>query len=316
MNVVLPFPFDRPWKIAQAVELACLLEASAAKVGNVHPAATFSDMNFAHFLASASAIAPIFGPPVWHDEVSHDSPSRDCISSLDSPSRDIGHLSVGPLILDSVVATRNAVGCNTNLGMLLLFAPLAKAHLLRRTPTSPLQQTIPQVLQQLTPSDSQLVYSAIRHAAPGGLGKQAQADVTEDAPADLVAAMAQVAHTDAVARQYTNGFADIFERLVPWLETELVRTAQPLEAICRVQLRWLAYQPDGLITRKAGPKMAAQVQQRAAAIAEECLANLDVLAQQPQMIEFDQFLRGDGHRRNPGTTADLIGAALLVHLLQ
>ena len=200
--------------------------------------------------------------------------------------------------------------------MLLLFAPIAKAHLLRPTPVATLQQSILQVLQQLGPSDSQQIYLAIRHAAPGGLGKQAQADVADTAPADLVAAMAKVAHIDAVARQYTNGFADIFQRLVPWLQAELVQTAQTLEAVCRVQLRWLAYQPDGLIARKAGPEMAAQVQQRAASIKEECLANPAPLAQQPPMIEFDQFLRGDGHRRNPGTTADLIAAALLVQLLR
>ena len=83
-------PLDQSWPIDQAVMLACLLEASAPKLGNVHPGRAFDDMHFGHFLASAMAVSPIFADPTSH--------------------------TVGSLVLAAVTATRQRVGCNTNLG--------------------------------------------------------------------------------------------------------------------------------------------------------------------------------------------------------
>lgn len=277
MPAKLNFPFDRPWSLEQAVPLACLLEASAPKVGNVHPSAHFDDMGFTHFLASSLAIREVFAQT--------------------------GTLEVGELALQAVLATRTSVGCNTNLGTLLLFAPLAKAHL--HHASGDLRSRLAAVLNELGPRDAHAIYAAIRAAKPGGLGKPAQGDVADDAPADIIPAMQLVADVDAVARQYTQGFADIFERLLPWLQNALLRTEDPLDAICQVQLRWLAYEPDGLIVRKAGRPIAEEVQQRATT----------ALTRPEQRTDLDQFLRADGNRRNPGTTADLLAATLLVALL-
>lgn len=295
----VPFPFDHAWAIAQAVELACLLEVSAAKVGNVHPGTSFSDMHLSHFLASALAISPIFARAQT--------------------------LSVGNLVLDAVRATRSMVGRNTNLGTLLLFAPLAKAHAVRfakhheadssHMACKDLRADLESVLEQLTSDDCRDVYSAICIAAPGGLGARAQDDVSGPAPEDLLTAMAEVADVDAVARQYVNNYEDIFTRIVPWLRQELETTGQPLEAVCRVQLRWLAYEADGLIVRKVGLKVATEVQKRAQRTAEECLPNPAPLAHQPCVQELDMYLRSDGHRLNPGTTADLIAGGLLAMLI-
>lgn len=296
---MLPFPFDRQWTLGTAVEMACLLEASAAKIGNVHPTASFSDMHFSHFLASAVASGPVFAQAASQ--------------------------SVGSLVLAGVRATRTQVGRNTNLGTLLLFAPLAKAYALRTSDTGDQPNTrlstdqwrtdVQRVLGQLAPEDSAQVYQAICEAQPNGLGISDEHDVAGTPPDDLRAAMAVVADIDAVARQYVNGFEDIFVRLVPWLYEEVQRAEETLEAICRLQLRWLAYEPDGLIVRKAGRQVAQQVQQRAQAILAAGLQTDSPVSQQPSVRELDLFLRADGHRRNPGTTADLIAAALLVALL-
>ena len=286
----LPFPFDRRWQVSQAVEMACVLEASAPKVGNVHPGANFSDMNFAHFVASAVAIGPVF-----HQSASYN---------------------LGRVVHLAVLATSKHVGCNTNLGTLLLMAPLAHACQFLTTNQRLQRADVARSLNCLQSCDSTDIYAAIRAARPGGLGTQVQSDVAGPPPADLRTAMAVVAESDAVARQYVNDFADIFDLLVPWLQEELMRVALPLEAICRLQLRWLAHEPDGLIARKAGADMAAEVQRRTAAILDVCLHRSAPIAQQLEVIELDRFLRADGHRRNPGTTADLISAAILVLLLQ
>lgn len=296
---MLPFPFDRKWTLGAAAELACLLEASAAKIGNVHPTASFSDMHFSHFLASAVASGPVFARAASE--------------------------SVGGLVLAGVRATRAQVGRNTNLGTLLLFAPLAKAYALRVADDSQLRDTalsandwrvaVEGVLGQLTPQDSAQVYRAICEAQPNGLGTSDQHDVAGAPPDDLRVAMALVADIDAVARQYVSGFDDVFMRLVPWLYQELQHSGDTLEAICRLQLRWLAYEPDGLIVRKAGKQVADQVQQRAQDILQVCLQTDSPVSQLASVRELDLFLRAEGHRRNPGTTADLIAAALLVALV-
>ena len=115
------------------------------------------------------------------------------------------------------------------------------------------------VLDNLTHEDSKAVYEAIRVANPGGIGSRDDHDVRDAAPADLVGAMRQVASVDAVARQYTNGFADLFDRLLPWLEESLQAGCDILNAICEVQLRLLAEEPDGLIVRKCGEAIADEV---------------------------------------------------------
>lgn len=286
----LPYPFDRPWPLAPAVELACVLEASAAKIGNVHPQANFADMGFSHFVASAIAIRPIFEQATEQ--------------------------SLGQLVLQSVVATRAVVPCNTNLGTLLLFAPLAKAHGLIAAPGGSLPQRLAQALNDVGPEDSQAVYAAIRAAQPGGLGRVSQGDVAGPAPDDLRTAMAQAASRDAVARQYVNDFDDVCHRLLPWLQSDLRHCGDPLEAICRLQLRCLAHEVDGLIVRKAGRDVADEVQRQAGDLLEASLASDQAVATRPQVQQLDAFLRGDGHRRNPGTTADLIAATLLAMLLE
>ena len=44
--------------IGQCAALACIIEATAPKPGNVHRGADFEEMSYADFCASAVAIAP------------------------------------------------------------------------------------------------------------------------------------------------------------------------------------------------------------------------------------------------------------------
>ena len=281
-------PLDRSWSLADAVQLACVLEASAPKVGNVHPRASFADMRFAHFATSAVAIRPAF----------------------ESTSG-----SVGDIVLAAVEATVRLVGRNTNLGTLLLFAPLAVAA--KRSPVTAAawQTNVRTVLERLTSDDARMIYEAIRLAKPGGLGQRSRDDIASTPPTDLIEAMRQVAEIDAVARQYTNDFADIFQRLLPWFDEELMISPEPLEAIGRLQIRWLAHERDGLIERKVGEATAREVQRRAQLIWERLRHSAGTEADLELVDEFDQYLRADAHRRNPGTTADLIAATLLVRLV-
>lgn len=283
-GIASDFPFDRRWAVSAAAQLACVLEATAPKVGNVHPGAAFADMHFGDFLKSSAAIEPIFAKSAA--------------------------LSVGELVLESVRATRAQVGINTNLGTLLLFAPLAKARVSGMS-LADLRAATQNVLRSLTHDDSKAIYEAIRIAKPGGLGAATLHDVRAEAPLQLMVAMRQVAATDAVAAQYANGFTDLFERLVPWFDSARGSGLDLFAAICDVQVRWLAEELDGLIVRKCGIAVATAVQSLARRVVR---AEPGELRSGP-LGELDDYLRSDGHCRNPGTTADLIAAMLFVKLL-
>ncbi len=282
----VPFPFQMRWPVHVAAELACILEATAPKVGNVHPNASFLDMQFSHFLVSAISL---------RQSLEQDPQCR-----------------TGKQILECVEHTRRRVKCNTNLGMALLIVPLAQAVKRSAQVTrSSIQESILHVLNDLDEEDTRNIYAAIRNTKPGGLGKVDQDDIEQDPPANIVQAMRQVADFDAVARQYTNGFTDLFSQLLPALDAELQRSSDPLQAILHLQLYWLATEPDGLIHRKCGADQAADVQR----FAQSVLAIRGTPAFTQGLNSFDAYLRSDGNRLNPGTTADLIAATLFLRLV-
>jgi triphosphoribosyl-dephospho-CoA synthase len=273
---------DPPLTLGGCATLACIWEATAAKPGNVYRGADFDDLTYADFLASATVIGPIV-----------------------DRTPDQG---VGATILAAVAATRAAVATNTNLGMLLLIAPLAAI------PSGlPLSAHIEPVLAALTYEDACQVYEAIPLAQPGGLGEVDEADVNEAPPAGLTLrnAMAMAADRDLIARQYANGFVEVF-RTADRIKRH-VADGQPLgEAIVIAFLELLAEEPDSLIARKGGVEAAQEVSQHAATILDSRRHGDDAF--HAMRAEYDFWLRADGNRRNPGTTADVIAAALFVLL--
>jgi triphosphoribosyl-dephospho-CoA synthase len=261
--------------------LACIWEATAHKPGNVYRGADFDDCTYADFLTSAAVIGP----------------------AIDAAAQ----TGVGAAVLAAVAATRAAVGTNTNLGMLLLFAPLAAVPRHVR-----LTDGVGGVLRQLSTEDARLAYDAIRLAQPGGLGDAPEADVNaaEAPPITLAEAMRLAADRDLVARQYANEFAEVFRT------AERIATAaseRPLgDAIVRGYLQLLREEPDTLVARKCGRERAQEAADRAAVVSAAVEAD-DPDAER-LMADFDFWLRSDGHRRNPGTSADIVAAALFVLL--
>jgi len=263
-------------------QTACFWEATARKVGNVHPGAAFSDLNYDQFILSAKAIGPAFQKA----------------TSLKS---------VGALIRESVQDTRKVVETNTNLGIMILLAPLAMA-----SPSSDLRSATERNLNDLTVSDADMVYRAIRVANPGGLGAAPEQDVREEPIVTLLEAMKLAADRDLVARQYANGFADIFDFGVPELLEGWEMFGSIEAAVVHSQLRWLETYPDSLIARKNGPAAAEDVRQRAGEVMR--LGGIATPGGRRAGVELDRHLRSDGNKLNPGTTADLIAAGLFVVL--
>lgn len=262
-------------------EVACIWEATARKVGNVHPGAAFADTQYTHFLVSAAAMGQSF---------------NNCTETL-----------VGARIYEAVADTRNVVGMNTNLGMVLLLAPLVAV-----ARHGDWRAMLTGKLRKLGVRDAELVFQAIRLARPGGLGDAPEQDVREQPTVTLLEAMRLAADRDMVARQYANGFADVFDFGTPAFLDAFNRFGCVEAAIIDSQLRWLAEYPDSLIARKNGPAVADDVRQRAAEVLR--LGGIATPEGRRAGVVLDRHLRSDGNKLNPGTTADLITACLFVAL--
>jgi triphosphoribosyl-dephospho-CoA synthase len=134
---------------------------------------------------------------------------------------------------------------------------------------------------------------------------------------DLIAAMRMGRDRDRIALQYADDFRDFFESVVPVMRSALSQTVDIGEAILRGQLRLMASGRDTLIERKCGPQVADEAVRRAAACLPTGVSGRADIKEgftdewdKAKIADFDAWLRGDDNRRNPGTTADLIAAAL------
>jgi triphosphoribosyl-dephospho-CoA synthase len=206
-------------------------------------------------------------------------------------------------ILESVLATQKCVGRNTNLGVILLLAPLAAV------PTNLcLIDGVGEVLKRLSQDDAELAYRAIRLAHPGGMGQVEEQDIAGLPTMTLLEVMRLAADRDLIARQYADDFSIVLEFGAPYLEkvADFKRHWEP--AIIGLQLELLSRHPDSLIARKCGMETAAEASRRAAAVLNA--ARPGTREAQEELNRFDRWLRADGNRRNPGTTADLIAAVL------
>jgi triphosphoribosyl-dephospho-CoA synthase len=257
------------------------MEVTATKPGNVHRFGDLHSLHFLDFLLSAAAIA---GP-------------------LDR-ARSRG---LGETILEAVKATRRVVSTNTNLGILLLLAPLAAVD-----PAKGLAEGVEPVLSATTVEDARLVYQAIRIASPGGLGHVVDQDLAQEPTVPLRAAMALAADRDLVARQYADGFQEVLFEALPLLRDALLQGQSQETAIITTFLGLLSHHPDSLIVRKQGPEMAAIVSARAADIIKSGWPDSE--RSRLLRVEFDDWLRLAVNRLNPGTTADLVTASIFAAL--
>lgn len=258
--------------------LAGVLEATAEKPGNVHPRRSFPDLTYDDLVAAAAAIAPA-----------------------------MDRAATGPLgrtIRDAVAAARAAADTNANLGIILLTAPLAAVP-----DGIPLDAAaVDGVLAALGAADAADVWEAIARARPGGMGHVARHDLQGPPPDDLRAAMRTAADRDQIARFWADGFGALFAGAATDLEAALAEGTPLLPAIVECHLRQLAREPDSLIARRHGAAAALDVSARAAAI-----LGLPPDRRAGAVAAFDAFLRSP-RRLNPGTTADVVAAALYILL--
>jgi triphosphoribosyl-dephospho-CoA synthase len=272
-------------QVAQAFRDACLAELDALKPGNVHRFGDDPRMSVSDFETSARVAAP--------------------------PLAKAG-ASVGARIRATVAATIDAVGHNTNLGIILLTAPLASAAL--SNAAGDLRGGLAEVLAGLTVEDAKEAYAAIREANPGGLGEVPRHGVGPEPTITLLEAMEAAEGHDRIAWNYSHGFADVFDLGLPRLRKAITRWRSAPFATTAVYLGFLATIPDTLIARKFGRAQAIEVQQEAKALVarfDECEGPSAV---ERDLRDFDRSLKARG--LNPGTSADLTVATLFAASLE
>lgn len=257
---------------------ACALDVAVRKPGNVSFASPGHGMHAGLFLASAAAAA-------------------GSLSAAGAP--------VGERIEAAVCASWGASGCNTNLGIVLLCAPLLAAF----ERGGALREALAAVLQGLDVHDASGAYRAIALARPGGLGRVPEQDVLQAPTITLRQAMALAASRDRIAWQYVHGYEDVFERALP----AFTHAGDPARGMLAAFLELLAALPDTHIVRKHGATMAQSVMAQARPWAER-VSRGEQPDGDPAFVRWDQDLKAA--RVNPGTSADLcVAAALAADLL-
>jgi len=282
--------------VAIAAQLACLLEASAPKPGNVSPGRNFADLGYEEFLASAAAIgAPLAGA---------------------------GTRPLGSTVRLAIDATARWTRTNSNLGIVLLLAPLARAALIEGSLAldvivdggqSTFRDTLQRVLEATTVEDAREVYEAIRLAAPGGLGTVDDQDVAQEPTGTLLDVMRLAAERDLVAREYGTTFELTFLTGVPALRRARRDGLSWDDASVEAFLTLLAAAADTHIARRGGAAMAAAVSRQACAAL--AAGGVRTARGREAIQRIDQGLRDPRHLANPGTAADLTAAAIFVVLL-
>lgn len=284
------------WSIAGRAHLACLLEASAPKPGNVSPGRPFADMRYEDFLVSAEAIA--------------------------RPLEGAGRRPLGETILQAVEATASRTRANTNLGIVLLLTPLARAAAWLLDSPVPadrdqrlrdLRAAVKAVLAETTVADAGNAYRAIRLANPGGLGDAEEQDVAAEPTVTLLEAMRLAADRDGIAREYASSYETTFERGVPALLNARADGLPMNDAIIEAYLMLLAANPDTHIARRGGDTLARHASRLAATALEAGGVRSD--EGRRRIAAMDASLRDPRNLANPGTTADLTAATIFAALI-
>ena len=270
-------------RLSESIIWACTTEVAAPKPGNVNNFSDGHGMSIQQFVDSAHAIGPILSNP---------------------------KLSIGEMILSAVRATRDVAGCNTNLGIIILFAPLCKA-IQQTEQIDQLPEQLAVILDKLDINDAKKAYQAIRLAQAGGLGQSDQQDIDSDPTVTLKQAMYMAKDRDNIALQYSNNYQQIFQTSLVNL-TKMINSGESVEwAISFAYLKLLASMPDSLICRKQGLECAKKVKKKAEYIVKKVNKNKSLSQLETDIILWDKELKQKAI--NPGTTADMAAATLLIY---
>jgi triphosphoribosyl-dephospho-CoA synthase len=275
-----------PEQLAAIYKNSCMVELQALKPGNVHVFADGHGMTIQDFIKSADVSATVIAEP---------------------------DLTVGERIFRAIDATQQAVGMNTNLGLILLCAPLIHAAL-HRDVAQTFQQSLNNTLSHLTVDDARLAGQAIVLASPAGLDRVDKHDVHEKPGVTLLEMMHSAQDRDRIAWQYANDFSDILGFGLTRYGEAMAKWQNQVWATAALYIGFMANQLDTHVVRKYGDALATSVMNEAQEVEASYWATDNPKLMQKKLLEWDTSLKM--RRINPGTSADLTVACLMAAYLQ
>ncbi|MDL2261037.1 triphosphoribosyl-dephospho-CoA synthase [Methanimicrococcus sp. OttesenSCG-928-J09] len=325
--------------IASAAILSMMLEVSAyPKPGNVHRRNDFSDTSFEHFLASASAVQPVY--------------LKGAAIKPNQPTSGFG-----PLFYEAVFRSKEAQsGGNTHFGTFILLIPLviAAGQIAAEKDESSIRkrkegkdkklnfeiiQKAAEICRRTAPEDAICFYKAFQLLTipvqePEKDSEDFDLDLTNPAAVDVIRQreiplfdiMALGAARDMVAAEWTNGFEKTEQFAQKLLKNKEWFDKNPKKrfgssinsAVVYTFVEMLAKYPDTFIEAKQGQKKALKVQKEAAKILKisgkknkKNSKNLKKIM--PELQKFDKKL--DKKKLNPGSTADIAAVGIFIALL-
>lgn len=272
-------------QLADDYQFACLSEIEALKPGNVHIFADGHGMQVKDFVQSAEASGAVIASP------------------------DDG---LGQRVFKAVERTWARVSCNTNLGIVLLCAPIIQTALSHGKAN--FQVNLVSTIQAAPASETAWLFKAIKLANPAGLGASIEHDVNHVPDCTIFEAMSASAPRDFIGQQYQNGFHHLLHEGVPAFEQAMHQWENPIWAMTAVYLYWLSHYPDSHIARKYDVSLATAVQQEASNYYQALINQSNPKHAMPDLLRFDQSLKS--RHINPGTSADMtVATALLNRIL-
>jgi triphosphoribosyl-dephospho-CoA synthase len=296
--------------ISNCLELAMLLEVTAAKPGNVNLTVGFEGTRVEHFLASAVAAESSFEEAAHHG------------IAVQDKKLSVSDVGMGQIIKECA-ADINAwqKGGNTLLGSVMLLVPIAVAA--GMTPTEEkfgfdftrLRENLKLAVESTTAEDAVHLYEAIDVAKPSGLGGAPDLDVTDPASktrilkenVSLYEVCKIAAGYDDICSEWVNNYPITFDLAYPYLTAQL-KHGDLNTAVVHTFLKVLSEHPDTFIARKVGAEKARKISLDAKKVLE--LGGLETPAGRKSILELDRRLRESRNLLNPGTTADITATAL------
>ena len=288
--------------------IACQLDVQALKPGNVTFNSSGYGMTGQDFINSSKVCAPLMVQP---------------------------GLKLGEKIYLATKESIKAVGCNTNLGIILLCAPVL--HVVQKlaeeefnrlvNPLEYLREELIKAINSIDSNQSKLIYDAIVYANPGGLGEDREMDV-RFTNVKVIDAMRQAKNKDFIAKQYFSGFFEILKQpvLQENFRRQWINKEKPINQCSRQSLAsliyfyWLTNNRDSHIQRKFGLRVAEFVKKKAIKVFQDQINFENVLNKvnngkiglpnRSRIRQFDEFLKVRG--LNPGTSADITVCSLLI----
>ena len=263
---------------------ACSKDVEVIKPGNVNVDYPHSDTTAYNFLRSA-----------------HDS----CRSLFRQD------LSLGERIYRSVIDSRKNTKVNTNLGIVILIAPIIQS-LLKSTKTS-FRSALKDVIKTSQISDTNLFCRAINSANPGGLGEREEMDTNSLPKVTLKTIMDKSAKYDRLSYQYSTGYSDILGFIVPRIIEHKKYIENTDFLLSLVFLEILREIPDTHISRKFNEKIAKKTSNEARDLIKIINTERSRKRAISRICQLDYEYKNKGI--NPGTTADLLLSSVMIERL-